>query len=140
MSTSPLHMQKDLHNTMKWFQIHRMGISWVNEHNVENSIYIYIYISFKCYMWYILKIGRVHKNLIVNKSFGSFNCDPTHVSAWTWVMNLWKWTVNIFVSTRKIFSKYLYMYTKYSCHMDIIFNPCGQNIFLILFRGKGKKI
>ncbi len=133
MSTSLLHMQKDFHNTMKWLQIHRMETSWGNEHNVKNIIFI----SFICYMWYMFKVGRVHKNLIVNKYFGSFNCDPTHVNAWTWIMNLWAWAIIFFVSMRGIFSKYLYMYTQYFCHMD---NPCGQNNFLILFRGKGKKI
>jgi hypothetical protein len=37
---SPLHMQKDLHNTMKWFQIHRMITSWLNKHSVE-KLYLY---------------------------------------------------------------------------------------------------
>jgi len=32
---------------MKRLQIHRMITSWINEHNVKNSIFI----SFKCYMW-----------------------------------------------------------------------------------------
>jgi hypothetical protein len=76
LSTSPLHMQKDFHNIMKWFQIHRMITSWVNEHNVKKKKFI----SFKCYMWYIFEVNMVHKNLIVNKSFGSFNCDLTLVS------------------------------------------------------------
>jgi hypothetical protein len=42
---------------MKWLQIHRMITSWVNEHSVENSIFI----SFKCYMWYIFKVDMLHK-------------------------------------------------------------------------------
>jgi len=68
-------MQKDFHHIymLKWFQIHRMIISWINEHNVKNDIFI----SFKCYIWYIFKIGKVHKKLIINKSFGSFNCNLT---------------------------------------------------------------
>jgi hypothetical protein len=31
-------------------------------------------------MWYIFKVNMVHKKLIVNKSFSSFNCDPTHLN------------------------------------------------------------
>jgi len=56
-----------------------MITSWVNEHNFKNSIFI----SFKCYMWYIFKVDIIHKKLIVNKSFGSFNCDFTHRKAHT---------------------------------------------------------
>jgi len=31
-------------------------------------------------MWYIFKVGSIHKKLIINKSFGSFDCDPTQQS------------------------------------------------------------
>jgi hypothetical protein len=30
-------------------------------------------------MWYIFKVNKVHKKLIVNKSIGSFNFDFTYV-------------------------------------------------------------
>jgi hypothetical protein len=49
-------MQKNLHNTMKWLQTDKIIPSWVNKHNVV----IYLFISLKCYMWYVFKIDRIH--------------------------------------------------------------------------------
>jgi hypothetical protein len=39
-------------------------------------------------MWYIFKMNKVHKKLIINKSLGSFNCDFIPMSRYSQLFSI----------------------------------------------------